>query len=170
MQDVPPPILVDEQITHPWHVAGVGAAPAAGDEPHTPLPTPECPGPGQGEQPCPDRHLLPSDDFVTSFFVGFSNDSQTWTMFTNGYEEMVGAPELAALPRRRGWGWALEAGVGGCSEAGLSPDLPWERGQGHARAERAPGASGGPLHPRLPTHLEWQPVHAPGGARVSRVS
>lgn len=37
-----------------------------------------------------DYHLLPSDDFVTSFFVGFSNDSQTWVMYTNGYEEMVG--------------------------------------------------------------------------------
>ncbi|ELK13025.1 Adipocyte enhancer-binding protein 1 [Pteropus alecto] len=29
------------------------------------------------------------DDFVTSFFVGFSNDSQTWVMYTNGYEEMT---------------------------------------------------------------------------------
>lgn len=34
------------------------------------------------------------DDFVTTFFVGFSNDSQTWVMYTNGYEEMVGAREL----------------------------------------------------------------------------
>ena len=45
---------------------------------------------GWGEQPCPDHHLPPSDDFVTSFFVGLSNDSQTWVMYTNGYEEMVG--------------------------------------------------------------------------------
>uniref|UniRef100_A0A8C2UZL6 Adipocyte enhancer-binding protein 1 n=1 Tax=Chinchilla lanigera TaxID=34839 RepID=A0A8C2UZL6_CHILA len=29
------------------------------------------------------------DDFVTTFFVGFSNDSQTWVMYTNGYEEMT---------------------------------------------------------------------------------
>ncbi|XP_007942330.1 adipocyte enhancer-binding protein 1 [Orycteropus afer afer] len=29
------------------------------------------------------------DDFVTTFFVGFSNDSQTWTMYSNGYEEMT---------------------------------------------------------------------------------
>ncbi|KAM6178511.1 adipocyte enhancer-binding protein 1 [Rhynchocyon petersi] len=29
------------------------------------------------------------DDFVTTFFVGFSNDSQTWTMYSNGYEEMI---------------------------------------------------------------------------------
>uniref|UniRef100_A0A8C2TJT9 AE binding protein 1 n=1 Tax=Coturnix japonica TaxID=93934 RepID=A0A8C2TJT9_COTJA len=28
------------------------------------------------------------DDFVTSFYVGFSNDSQNWVMYTNGYEEM----------------------------------------------------------------------------------
>lgn len=28
---------------------------------------------------------------MTTFFVGFSNDSQTWVMYTNGYEEMVGA-------------------------------------------------------------------------------
>ncbi|XP_076974154.1 adipocyte enhancer-binding protein 1 isoform X2 [Tamandua tetradactyla] len=28
-------------------------------------------------------------DFVTTFFVGFSNDSQTWVMYTNGYEEMT---------------------------------------------------------------------------------
>lgn len=38
--------------------------------------------------------LLHSDDFVTTFFVGFSNDSQTWVMYTNGYEEMVGTREL----------------------------------------------------------------------------
>lgn len=47
---------------------------------------------------CPDPHLLPSDDFVTSFFVGFSNDSQTWVMYTNGYEEMVGAQDLCPPP------------------------------------------------------------------------
>ncbi|XP_006892235.1 PREDICTED: adipocyte enhancer-binding protein 1 [Elephantulus edwardii] len=29
------------------------------------------------------------DDFVTTFFVGFSNDSQAWTMYSNGYEEMI---------------------------------------------------------------------------------
>ncbi|KAM9216144.1 adipocyte enhancer-binding protein 1 isoform 2-T2 [Dugong dugon] len=29
------------------------------------------------------------DDFVTTFFVGFSNDSHTWTMYSNGYEEMT---------------------------------------------------------------------------------
>uniref|UniRef100_A0A8C5U1Y8 F5/8 type C domain-containing protein n=1 Tax=Malurus cyaneus samueli TaxID=2593467 RepID=A0A8C5U1Y8_9PASS len=28
------------------------------------------------------------DDFVTSFYVGFSNDSQHWVMYSNGYEEM----------------------------------------------------------------------------------
>ncbi|XP_054031043.1 adipocyte enhancer-binding protein 1 [Dryobates pubescens] len=28
------------------------------------------------------------EDFVTSFYVGFSNDSQTWVMYSNGYEEM----------------------------------------------------------------------------------
>ena len=38
--------------------------------------------------------LLHSEDFVTTCFVGFSNDSQTWVMYTNGYEEMVGAREL----------------------------------------------------------------------------
>ncbi|EPY88194.1 adipocyte enhancer-binding protein 1 precursor [Camelus ferus] len=45
------------------------------------------------------------DDFVTSFFVGFSNDSQTWTMYTNGYEEMTfhgnvdkDTPVLSELP------------------------------------------------------------------------
>lgn len=30
-----------------------------------------------------------SDDFVTTFYVGFSNDSQNWAMYSNGYEEMV---------------------------------------------------------------------------------
>ncbi|XP_006832316.1 PREDICTED: adipocyte enhancer-binding protein 1 [Chrysochloris asiatica] len=29
------------------------------------------------------------DDYVTTFFVGFSNDSQTWMMYSNGYEEMT---------------------------------------------------------------------------------
>uniref|UniRef100_A0A8C6ZUF4 F5/8 type C domain-containing protein n=1 Tax=Nothoprocta perdicaria TaxID=30464 RepID=A0A8C6ZUF4_NOTPE len=29
------------------------------------------------------------EDFVTRFYVGFSNDSQTWVMYTNGYEEMM---------------------------------------------------------------------------------
>nr|XP_036846863.1 adipocyte enhancer-binding protein 1-like isoform X1 [Manis javanica] len=45
------------------------------------------------------------DDFVTSFFVGFSNDSQTWVMYTNGYEEMTfhgnvdkDTPVLSELP------------------------------------------------------------------------
>ncbi|POI18814.1 hypothetical protein CIB84_017443, partial [Bambusicola thoracicus] len=33
--------------------------------------------------------LSRSEDFVTSFYVGFSNDSQNWVMYTNGYEEMV---------------------------------------------------------------------------------
>lgn len=73
-----------------------------------------------GEQPCPDSCPLPSDDFVTSFFVGFSNDSQTWAMYTNGYEEMVGNS-----PQHRSHRLAQ---VGCCSEACLSPDLPRERG------------------------------------------
>ncbi|KAM5203813.1 adipocyte enhancer-binding protein 1 isoform 2-T2 [Hipposideros larvatus] len=45
------------------------------------------------------------DDFVTAFFVGFSNDSQTWAMYTNGYEEMTfhgnvdkDTPVLSELP------------------------------------------------------------------------
>ncbi|XP_006166071.2 adipocyte enhancer-binding protein 1 isoform X3 [Tupaia chinensis] len=45
------------------------------------------------------------DDFVTTFFVGFSNDSQTWMMYTNGYEEMTfhgnvdkDTPVLSELP------------------------------------------------------------------------
>ncbi|XP_021488363.1 adipocyte enhancer-binding protein 1 isoform X2 [Meriones unguiculatus] len=45
------------------------------------------------------------DDFVTTFFVGFSNDSQTWAMYTNGYEEMTfhgnvdkDTPVLSELP------------------------------------------------------------------------
>ncbi|XP_071585359.1 adipocyte enhancer-binding protein 1 isoform X2 [Heliangelus exortis] len=29
------------------------------------------------------------EDFVTSFYVGFSNDSQNWVMYSNGYEEMM---------------------------------------------------------------------------------
>ncbi|PKK17636.1 AE binding protein 1, partial [Columba livia] len=29
------------------------------------------------------------EDFVTSFYVGFSNDSQNWVMYSNGYEEMT---------------------------------------------------------------------------------
>lgn len=29
------------------------------------------------------------DDFVTNFYVGFSNDSQHWVMYSNGYEEMM---------------------------------------------------------------------------------
>lgn len=41
--------------------------------------------------PCPNLFLSShSDDFVTSFYVGFSNDSQHWVMYSNGYEEMVG--------------------------------------------------------------------------------
>uniref|UniRef100_A0A8C6RU25 Adipocyte enhancer-binding protein 1 n=1 Tax=Nannospalax galili TaxID=1026970 RepID=A0A8C6RU25_NANGA len=45
------------------------------------------------------------DDFVTTFFMGFSNDSQTWMMYTNGYEEMTfygnvdkDTPVLSELP------------------------------------------------------------------------
>ncbi|KAF7242137.1 Adipocyte enhancer-binding protein 1 [Varanus komodoensis] len=29
------------------------------------------------------------EDFVTTFYVGFSNDSQNWHMYSNGYEEML---------------------------------------------------------------------------------
>ncbi|XP_074837872.1 adipocyte enhancer-binding protein 1 isoform X2 [Carettochelys insculpta] len=29
------------------------------------------------------------DDFVTAFYVAFSNDSQAWVMYSNGYEEML---------------------------------------------------------------------------------
>nr|XP_033804647.1 adipocyte enhancer-binding protein 1 [Geotrypetes seraphini]XP_033804648.1 adipocyte enhancer-binding protein 1 [Geotrypetes seraphini] len=35
------------------------------------------------------RDSVIHDDFVTSFYVGFSNDSQKWVMYTNGYEEML---------------------------------------------------------------------------------
>ncbi|XP_006031236.1 adipocyte enhancer-binding protein 1 isoform X2 [Alligator sinensis] len=35
------------------------------------------------------RDSLIHDDFVTTFYVGFSNDSQNWVMYTNGYEEML---------------------------------------------------------------------------------
>ncbi|XP_027707582.1 adipocyte enhancer-binding protein 1 isoform X2 [Vombatus ursinus] len=35
------------------------------------------------------RDSIIHDDFVTTFFVGFSNDSQNWVMYTNGYEEMT---------------------------------------------------------------------------------
>ncbi|PNI43960.1 AEBP1 isoform 5, partial [Pan troglodytes] len=76
------------------------------------------------------------DDFVTTFFVGFSNDSQTWVMYTNGYEEMVGTmPRLLALLPLSGRGVGSQRGWQYCSEACLSPDLSWERGQGHTRAE-----------------------------------
>lgn len=48
----------------------------------------------------PPSNLSPSscsEDFVTSFYVGFSNDSQNWVMYTNGYEEMVWDAKM-------GWG------------------------------------------------------------------
>ncbi|ELK25160.1 Adipocyte enhancer-binding protein 1 [Myotis davidii] len=52
-----------------------------------------------------DTRRTTSDDFVTSFFMGFSNDSQTWVMYTNGYEEMTfhgnvdkDTPVLSELP------------------------------------------------------------------------
>ncbi|XP_061449461.1 adipocyte enhancer-binding protein 1 isoform X2 [Rhineura floridana] len=35
------------------------------------------------------RDSLIHDDFVTTFYVGFSNDSQNWLMYSNGYEEML---------------------------------------------------------------------------------
>ncbi|XP_053574113.1 adipocyte enhancer-binding protein 1 [Bombina bombina] len=35
------------------------------------------------------RDSLILDDFVTSFHVGFSNDSQKWVLYSNGYEEML---------------------------------------------------------------------------------
>uniref|UniRef100_A0ABM5EPG2 Adipocyte enhancer-binding protein 1 isoform X1 n=1 Tax=Pogona vitticeps TaxID=103695 RepID=A0ABM5EPG2_9SAUR len=35
------------------------------------------------------RDSLIHDDFVTTFHVGFSNDSQNWVMYSNGYEEML---------------------------------------------------------------------------------
>lgn len=73
--------------------------------------------------------MLHSDDFVTTFFVGFSNDSQTWTMYTNGYEEMVGARELlCSYPLDQG---GLSGEAEHYTEACFSLDLPWECGQGH---------------------------------------
>lgn len=35
------------------------------------------------------RDSVLHEDFVTAFYVGFSNDSQKWTMYNNGYEEMM---------------------------------------------------------------------------------
>ncbi|KAL7981469.1 hypothetical protein Chor_002365 [Crotalus horridus] len=35
------------------------------------------------------RDSLLHEDFVTTFYVGFSNDSQNWLMYSNGYEEML---------------------------------------------------------------------------------
>ncbi|XP_063787973.1 adipocyte enhancer-binding protein 1 [Pseudophryne corroboree] len=35
------------------------------------------------------RDSVMHEDFVTSFYVGFSNDSQNWVLYTNGYEEMM---------------------------------------------------------------------------------
>ncbi|KAM8973769.1 adipocyte enhancer-binding protein 1 [Pelodytes ibericus] len=35
------------------------------------------------------RDSLIHDDFVTSFHVGFSNDSQKWVLYSNGFEEML---------------------------------------------------------------------------------
>ncbi|XP_054853645.1 adipocyte enhancer-binding protein 1 isoform X3 [Eublepharis macularius] len=35
------------------------------------------------------RDSLLHEDFVTTFYVGFSNDSQNWVMYSNGYEEML---------------------------------------------------------------------------------
>lgn len=53
---------------------------------------------GWGHHPVPTCPLSSrSEDFVTSFYVGFSNDSQSWVMYSNGYEEMVRDPET-------GWG------------------------------------------------------------------
>lgn len=49
---------------------------------------------------------------MTTFFVGFSNDSQTWVMYTNGYEEMVGTmPRLLALLPLSGRGGGLSEGL-----------------------------------------------------------
>uniref|UniRef100_A0A8C5MHR4 AE binding protein 1 n=1 Tax=Leptobrachium leishanense TaxID=445787 RepID=A0A8C5MHR4_9ANUR len=35
------------------------------------------------------RDSVIHDDFVTSFHVGFSNDSQKWVLYSNGFEEMM---------------------------------------------------------------------------------
>lgn len=58
--------------------------------------------------------LSRSEDFVTSFYVGFSNDSQNWVMYTNGYEEMV----------RRG---GREGGVTWGRDGDTVPPLPVPR-------------------------------------------
>lgn len=65
--------------------------------------------------------LLHSDDFVTTFFVGFSNDSQTWVMYTNGYEEMVGARELLVVVM---FGPGRTPGRGGLRHRGLLLSRP----------------------------------------------
>lgn len=58
--------------------------------------------------------MLHSDDFVTTFFVGFSNDSQTWVMYTNGYEEMVGAGLCSVSAA---WSWLGSQGMKCSTEA-----------------------------------------------------
>ncbi|XP_013920407.1 PREDICTED: adipocyte enhancer-binding protein 1 [Thamnophis sirtalis] len=35
------------------------------------------------------RDSLLHEDFITTFYIGFSNDSQNWLMYSNGYEEML---------------------------------------------------------------------------------
>lgn len=34
-------------------------------------------------------HFLPRDDFMSSYFVAFSNDSRDWTTLHDGYAEWV---------------------------------------------------------------------------------
>lgn len=119
---------------------------------------------GLGTPPCNLSPSSCSEDFVTSFYVGFSNDSQNWVMYTNGYEEMVQHTKM---------GW-----LGGGDRDNRDPlpplgyisppsaDVLWQRGQGHASADRVPRAHGGPLHPHLPPDVERQPLPAPRGPRL----
>lgn len=62
-----------------------------------------------------------SEDFVTSFYVGFSNDSQNWVMYSNGYEEMVGTPKVVGGDNRDL-----------CPQVGyVSPPSPWQKFYGN---------------------------------------
>lgn len=61
---------------------------------------------------------------MTSFFVGFSNDSQTWAMYTNGYEEMVGNSPQHCSHRQAWVGAALRPASPQTFHGNVDKDTP----------------------------------------------
>ena len=96
-------------------------------------------------------HFLPSEDFVSSYYVAFSNDSRDWTTLHDGYAEWVRGNLSKRMTQ------AVTTPLLGNVQTSPAVILR-ERGQRHAGNESVFHTCGGALHPHPAPELERQLV------------